>query len=128
MSPPSPEGAERRLARRHAPQTRAAVWFDFGPEIGETCELKDISRSGFSVQCNEWQLAAFLASDMRPLYCVVLMGSAHFGCLARMAAPSTQHAGRIGFRFEAVPEDSVRLLDGLIGFMAMREAEKSRAE
>lgn len=124
---PQPEsnGADRRMSPRHAPQTRAAVWFDFGPEIGETCVLKDISLTGFSVECNEWQLAAFHGSEGYAMYCVLLMGAAHFGCMARVAKFSTEHVSRVGFCFDAVPNESIRLLEGLIGYMAAREAEQA---
>lgn len=120
-----PKESDRRMSPRHALQTRAAVWFDFGPEIGETCALKDISMTGFSVECNEWQLAAFLGSEGHAMYCVLLMGAAHFGCMARVAKAGLQHNSRVGFRFDAVPDNSIRLLEGLISYMAGKEAEQA---
>jgi len=119
ISPAS--GENRRIDMRHAPSTRAAVWFDIGLAIGETCELKDISLSGFSISCDEWQLPVFLAAD-HPVYCVLLLGEAHFGCMVRMAKVNG-HFGRLGFRFDAIPETSMRLVQGLIDYMSAREAE-----
>ena len=119
---------DRRLHPRHRPATRAAVWFDFGPVIGETCELKDISMSGFSVQCSDFQLPVFLGnSGESSLFCVLLMGEAYFGCMARMVMSPGVHAGFIGFRFEVVPQDSERLLKGLIAWMADRAAQQEDA-
>lgn len=111
----------RRDFARHNPIERAAVWFNTGEAIGETCELKDISMTGFGIRCNEWQLPVFLGSEGRSLYCVVLLGEAHFGCMARVTTSAAQYAGHIGFCFDAVPESSLRLLEGLIGCMAQRE-------
>lgn len=116
-----PASQDRRASPRHAPASRAAVWFDFGPAIGETCELRDISLTGFSVRCNEWQRAALLAADGQALYSVLLLGEAHFGCMARVVASGAVHAGQVGFAFEAVPRDSQRLLEGLVHWMASRQ-------
>lgn len=117
------ETRDRRVHPRHRPVTRAAVWFDFGPVVGETCELRDISMSGFSVQCSEFQIPVFLGNGGdTPLFCVLLMGEAYFGCMARMVMSPGVQAGYIGFHFEAVPQDSERLLKGLIDWMAARNA------
>lgn len=116
------DSRDRRGAPRHKPGTRAAVWFDFGPVIGETCELRDISMSGFSVLCNELQAQAFMAQgDEKPMFCVLLMGEAHFGSMSRVVMSPGVAVGYVGFRFEAVPADSERMLQGLIGWMAARE-------
>jgi len=117
----SPSADNRRYHSRHTPVDRAAVWFNTGDVIGETCELKDISMTGFGIRCNEWQLPVFLGSEGRPLYCVVLLGEAHFGCMAHVTTTAGQYTGHIGFHFDAVPENSLRLLEGLIGFMHQRE-------
>ncbi len=111
----------RRVHERHAPTERAAVWFNTGIEIGETCELKDLSMSGFSITCNEWQLPVFLGTDGYAIYCVLLLGEAHFGGMAHLVAPATAHDGRLGFEFDMVPDSSQRLLQGLIDCMAVRE-------
>ncbi|MFM1907256.1 MAG: hypothetical protein RLZZ591_933 [Pseudomonadota bacterium] len=117
--------SERRGDARYAPQTRAGVWFNIGIEMGELTELMDISLSGFAIRCDEWQLPVFLATEGRPLYCVLLLGEAHFGCMVSMAAPRPGHSGQIGFQFEAVPEDSIRLIHGLIDGMKSRLQEQA---
>ena len=97
------------------------MWFDFGPAIGETCELHDISLSGFAVRCTEWQRPALLAAQGQSMYSVILLGEAHFGCMARVVASVAVHTGLVGFEFEAVPHESQRLLEGLIQWIASRE-------
>ena len=72
-----------------------------------------------------WGLPVFLATEGRPLYCVLLLGEAHFGCMVSMAAPRPGHSGQIGFQFEAVPEDSIRLIHGLIDGMKSRLQEQA---
>lgn len=119
-------GRNRRIDIRHTPRMRAAVWFDIGLAVGETCELKDLSLSGFSISCDEWQLPVFLACD-HALYCVLLLGEAHFGCMAEMTKLATVHPNRLGFRFDAVPETSIRLIQGLVDAMVAREAEATEA-
>jgi hypothetical protein len=114
------EDQNRRDYARHSPIDRAAVWFNTGEAIGETCELKDISMTGFGIRCNEWQLPVFLGSEGRSLYCVLLLGEAHFGCMAHVTTTTSQYTGHIGLCFDAVPESSLRLLEGLIGYMAQR--------
>ena len=109
--------ANRRAHSRHVPHIRAAVWFNIGIASGETCALKDVSLSGFSVLCDEWQLPVFLACEERPLYCVLLMGEAHFGCMAHVAPRRGQHSSHVGFHFDVIPDGSVRLLEGLIHYM-----------
>lgn len=116
----------RREHSRHAPQTCAAVWFNTGSDIGETCALRDVSLSGFSIRCDEWQLPLFLGTEGRPIYCVVLMGEAHFGCMARLASSPLEHSGHLGFVFDVMPYHSVTLLEGLIAFMAQRDGEQLR--
>ena len=116
---------ERRGDPRYAPQTRAAVWFNIGIEMGELTELIDISVSGFAIRCDEWQLPVFLATEGRPLYCVLLLGEAHVGCMVSMATPRPGQSGQVGFQFEAVPEDSIRLMHGLIDGMKSRLAEQA---
>jgi hypothetical protein len=98
------------------------VWFNLGSEIGDTCALKDVSISGFSIRCNEWQLPVFLGTEGQAQYCVLLMGEAHFGCMAHVVNSPANHPGHVGFRFDAVPVESIRLLQGLIDCMAEREA------
>jgi len=121
LTVPATPATNRRDFARHNPIERAAVWFNTGEAIGETCELKDISMTGFGIRCNEWQLPVFLGSEGRSLYCVLLLGEAHFGCLARVTTKTSQYSGHIGFCFDAVPESSLRLLEGLIGCMTQRE-------
>jgi len=121
LTVPATPATNRRDFARHNPIERAAVWFNTGETIGETCELKDISMTGFGIRCNEWQLPVFLGSEGRSLYCVLLLGEAHFGCMARVTTKTSQYSGHIGFCFDAVPESSLRLLEGLIGYMAQRE-------
>lgn len=116
---------ERRADVRYAPQTRAAVWFNIGISTGELSELVDISVSGFAVRCDEWQLPAFLATEGRSLYCVLLLGEAHFGCMVRMVS-RVGHTGQVGFRFDAIPEDSLRLVHGLIDAMQVRLADQEQ--
>jgi len=98
------------------------MWFNTGASIGEICEIKDVSLSGFAIQCDEWQLPVFLATEGHSIYCVLLLGEAHFGCMARMVETASPHSGRLGFHFEAVPESSMRLLQGLIDCMAQRQS------
>jgi hypothetical protein len=119
---PLVQGDNRRIDARHTPVVRAAVWFDLGSEIGDTCGLKDVSMSGFSIRCNEWQLPVFMGTEGKALYCVLLMGEAHFGCMAHMVNSPITHTGHVGFCFDALPTDSIRLLQGLIDCMAEREA------
>jgi len=116
------QGVNRRAYPRHAPIERAAMWFNTGAAKGETCELKDVSMSGFAISCDEWQLPLFLATEGHTLYCVLLLGEAHFGCMARMVETDGKHSGRLGFHFEAVPDSSMRLLQGLIDCMAERQS------
>ena len=111
----------RRAHARHAPIDRAAVWFNYGMSIGETCELVDVSLSGFGIRCDEWQLPVFLGSEGKPLYCVLLLGEAHFGCMAHVAETTRMHTGHVGFEFDVVPNTSIRLLEGLIENMARRD-------
>jgi hypothetical protein len=124
---PQRPGDNRRVDARHTPIMRAAVWFNLGSEIGDTCGLKDVSMSGFSIRCNEWQLPVFTGTEGKTLYCVLLMGEAHFGCMAHMVNSPITHTGHVGFCFDAVPAASIRLLQGLIDCMAVREAS-SRGE
>lgn len=125
----STDTRDRRGYPRHRPGTRAAAWFDFGPVIGETCELRDISMSGFSVLCSELQSQAFMGhGDAKPLFCVLLMGEAHFGSMVRLVMSPGVAAGYVGFRFEAVPAESERMLQGLIGWMAARERSALEGE
>jgi hypothetical protein len=112
----------RRDYTRHAPFERAAVWFNTGIAIGETCELIDVSMSGFAIHCDEWQLPVFLGTEGHSIYCVLLLGEAHFGCMAHVVDSGGQHSSRVGFHFDAVPDTSIRLLQGLIDCMASREA------
>jgi hypothetical protein len=111
----------RRSYTRHAPVERAAVWFNTGIAIGETCELKDVSMSGFAINCDEWQLPVFLGTEGHSIYCVLLLGEAHFGCMAHVVETASPHSSRVGLHFDAVPENSIRLLQGLIDCMADRE-------
>lgn len=78
--------------------------------------------SGFGIQCDEWQLPVFLGTDGRPLYCVLLLGEAHFGCMAHVVETASNRTGHVGLRFDAIPENDIRLLEGLIDCMAKREA------
>ena len=112
----------RRAFTRHAPVERAAVWFNTGIAIGETCELKDVSMSGFAIACDEWQFPVFYATEGQSIYCVLLLGVAHFGAMAHVVETASQHSSHVGFHFDAVPENSIRLLQGLIDCMAVREA------
>jgi hypothetical protein len=114
---PSAIPVNRRMETRHAPQTRAAAWFNIGMDTGELCRLKDISLTGFSIMCDEWQLPVFLACD-HPLYCVLLIGEAHLGCMVRCTKLIDEHSSHVGFSFDAMPEGDSRLLQGLIGFLA----------
>jgi hypothetical protein len=98
------------------------VWFNTGIAIGETCELKDVSMSGFAINCDEWQLPVFLGTEGHSIYCVLLLGEAHFGCMAHVVETASTHSSRVGLHFDAVPETSIRLLQGLIDCMAEREA------
>lgn len=124
---PATAAENRRSHSRHAPQTCAAVWFNTGSEMGETCALRDVSLSGFSIRCDEWQLPVFLATEGRPVYCVLLLGEAHFGCMARMASSPLQHSPHIGFCFEVVPHNSITLLEGLMAFMRERDSSPQPA-
>ena len=117
------QAPNRRADSRHTPIDRAAVWFNLGLAIGETCELKDVSMSGFRIQCDEWQLPVFLGAEGKSFYCVLLLGEAHFGCMARVAATQGTQYGQVGFHFEAIPENSIRLLHGLIECMAQRDEQ-----
>lgn len=118
----STKASNRRMHSRHSPQTRAAVWFNIGMDIGELCAIKDLSLTGFGVTCDEWQFQEFLACN-HPIYCVILLGEAHFGCMVRKVEIAGVHAGRMGFCFDAIPESSIRLVQGLIDFMAAIEAD-----
>lgn len=108
---------ERRVCERRSPAERAAVWFNLGVSTGELCGLVDISMSGFAVTCDEWQLPVFLGSEGRSMYCVLLLGEAHFGVMAHVVTSPSKYSGHVGFHFDAVPESTVRLMQALISCM-----------
>lgn len=117
------QSPNRRNHPRHAPVTRAAVWFNTGIAIGETCELQDLSLSGFGIRCDEWQLPVILGTEGHSVYCVLLLGEAHFGCMAHVVNAAEHRAGHVGFHFDAIPDRDIRLLEGLIDCMAKRDIE-----
>jgi hypothetical protein len=118
--------SNRRAASRHDPGMRAAVWFSIGAEEGELCILRDISLTGFGTVCSKEQLAIFAKCD-HPLYCVLLLGVAHFGCMVRPVDPGRSKSLNLGFSFDAIPEEHIRLVKGLIARMAARDAELANA-
>ena len=119
---PSNEPDNRRKEPRSSLQTRAAAWFDIGPAAGVTLELRDISLSGFGVLGPAESLAPFMKGK-KAMYAVILLEGAHMGCMARLANAANAKNGRLGFMFDAMPEDSQRMLKGLVACMATRNAE-----
>jgi hypothetical protein len=114
--------SNRRAASRFDPGMRAAVWFSIGADVGELCTLHDISLTGFGTTCSPEQLALF-ANCEHPVYCVLLLGVAHFGCMVRPVDTVHANPSHLGFSFDAIPDDHIRLVKGLIARMAAREAE-----
>ncbi|MES2297730.1 MAG: hypothetical protein V4582_11850 [Pseudomonadota bacterium] len=116
----------RRLASRYDPGMPAAVWFSVGSDMGELCTLHDISSTGFGTLCSEAQLATFAEHD-HPMYCVLLFGAAHFGCMVHPVDAQHANPSHMGFCFDAIPEHDIRLVNGLIARMAARELERAGA-
>ncbi len=115
-----PNGNDRRIHERRPIAGRSAIWLDAGPKQGILGLISELSLSGFSAQPLT-NPEVFETGSV--IHCVLLIQQVYFDGLVEIVSNRNNEDGtvKLGFRFDTISEDNLRLLDGVIRYQAKQQ-------